>query len=41
MPAKLIRSIIGIALLFIAGFIAGILIRTQYFGDSLVWIWNT
>lgn len=40
-----LRTFIRMSLLYLAlmifGFAVGILIRTQYFGDDLIWIWNT
>ena len=38
---RYLKDAIIFVLLFAAGALAGILLRTQYFGDSLVWIWNT
>lgn len=40
-PLKFFRWVLFYLALMVFGFAVGILIRTQYFGDDLVWIWST
>lgn len=41
MIRKILKDLLILGLLALAGFIVGLIIRTQYFHDPLVWIWET